>query len=81
MPTNEMINQWGPAVIVCLTIIVGLFYNNQRISDFKDAISKQFEDFKKYNEDSKKDLYRYLDSKFKSIEDRLDKLENPIKVK
>jgi hypothetical protein len=66
----NQINNWGPALIVVLAITIGNIYNNQRITDLKNAIDKRFED-----------LYRYLDVKFKSLEDRLTKLEDQKTVK
>ena len=65
-----IINMWGPAIIVCLTVILSLFHQNKRIDDLKSQVDTRFSD-----------LYRYLDGKFKAIEDRLEKLENQKVIK
>jgi len=48
-----MVNEWGPAILVCLTVIMGLLYSNSRQSDLRndmnarfDAIDKRFDDLK-----------------------------------
>ena len=32
----QIINNWGPAVMVCFTVIIGLFYSNQRLTDLRN---------------------------------------------
>ncbi len=30
---NTILSQWGPAILVCFTVIIGLFYQNARMTD------------------------------------------------
>jgi hypothetical protein len=64
---NNILNQWGPALLVCFTVIIGLFYQNTRMSDFKGAIDKRFDDLKDY-----------IKSEFRRVDERIDRLESPL---
>jgi len=63
MIDHQLINNWGPAVIVCITILIGLFYNNQRITDLRNDLKIHLDQ-----------IYK----KFDKLESRLDKIENDI---
>ena len=64
---NNILNQWGPALLVCFTVIIGLFYQNTRMSDFKGAIDKRFDNLKDY-----------IKSEFRRVDERIDRLESPL---
>jgi len=56
----QTLNNWGPISIVILGYVIGLYFQNKRLDDFKEG------------------LYKYLDAKFKSLEDRLEKVEKKL---
>ena len=35
-----MINEWGPAVLVCLTVVVGIITNNKRLDDVNKRLDE-----------------------------------------
>ncbi len=55
---NTILSQWwGPALLVCFTVIIGVFYQNTRLNDLKDAFNRRFDDMGKRFDDVK-DLYK-----------------------
>jgi len=64
---NNILSQWGPALLVCFTVVIGLVYQNTRISDLKWSMDKRFDDLKDY-----------IRSEFKRVDERIDRLESPI---
>ena len=78
---NSILSQWGPALLVCFTVVLGLFYQNSRMSDLnrriddlKGSIDKRFEDMGKRFDD----LKDYIKSEFKRVEERIERIESPI---
>jgi hypothetical protein len=65
--TRIFLNIWGPALLVCSTVIVGLLYQNTRMNDLKDAFNTRFDDLKDY-----------IKSEFKRVDERIDRLEERI---
>lgn len=49
----NLLNNWGPIVLVILAYAFGVYLQNRQLDIFKEG------------------LYKYLDAKFKAIEDRL----------
>jgi hypothetical protein len=52
------INLWGPAIMVCLTVILGFIWRNSRLTDLRryvearfNAIDKRFDDMNKHFDD------------------------------
>jgi CHASE1-domain containing sensor protein len=37
------LNFWGPAVLICFSLLVGLFYQNSRINDLKDNFNNRID--------------------------------------
>jgi hypothetical protein len=64
---NAIFAQWGPSLMVCFTIVIGLFYSNSRLNDLKDAFNKRIDDLKDY-----------IGSEFKRVDERIDRLESPL---
>jgi len=62
---NSFLNIWGPALLVCFTVVVGLFYQNTRMNDLKDAINGRFDDMKDY-----------MKSEFKRVDERIDRIDS-----
>jgi hypothetical protein len=71
---NTILSQWGPALLVCFTVIIGLFYQNTRINDLRAFFDKRFDDMGKRFDDLK-DLMK---SEFKRVDERIDRLESPL---
>ena len=72
--TNAILSQWGPDLLICFTVVVGLIYQNTRMTDMRDALSKRFDDMGKRFDDLK-DLMK---SEFKRVDERIDRLESPL---
>ncbi len=71
---NTILSQWGPALLICCTVVLGFFYQNgrmndlgRRIDDLKGSIDKRFDDLKDY-----------IRSEFKRVDERIDRLESPL---
>ncbi len=64
---NNILNHWGPASLVCFTLVIGLFYQNTRMNDMRDLFNKRFDDLK--------DLMK---SEFNRVDERIDRLESPL---
>ena len=67
---NTILRQWGPALLVCFTVVLGLFYQNarmsdlnKRIDDLKGSIDKRFDDMNKRFDD----LKDYIKAEFKRV--------------
>jgi hypothetical protein len=69
---NSFLNIWGPALLVCFTVVVGLFYQNTRMNDLKDAMNGRFEDMGKRFDDMKD----YMKSEFKRVDERIDRIDS-----
>ena len=62
---------WGPAFLICLTVVIGIFYNNARLGDF----SRRLDDAGKRGDD----IRSYIDARFNGIDRRFDDLKDFIK--
>ena len=72
-----MINAWGPAILVCLTIVVGLFYSNARITDLRNEttalrndMSARFEAMEKRFNGRFDDLKDWIRAELRRLEER-----------
>jgi hypothetical protein len=82
---NAILSQWGPALLVCFTVVLGLFYQNSRINDLnrriddlKASFDKRFDDLKASIDKRFDDMKDYIRSEFKRVDERIDRLESPI---
>jgi hypothetical protein len=82
---NTILSQWGPALLVCFTVIIGLFYQSARMTDLRSSIDKRFDDMSKRFDDMKSsfdkrfdDLKDLMKSEFKRVDERIDRLESPL---
>ena len=88
---NAILSQWGPALLVCFTVVLGLFYQNarmsdlnKRIDDLKGSFDKRFDDLKgsidkRFDDMNKRfdDLKDYIKAEFKRVDERIERLESP----
>ena len=74
---NTIPSQWGPAVLVCFTVVLGMFFQNSRISDLKSSVNKRFDDLKTSIDNRFDDMKDYIKSEFKHVAERIDRLESP----
>jgi hypothetical protein len=79
------INQWGPALLVCFTILLGIIINNLRVSDFRIEMNNRITDLKsemnsRFSNMNNRftDLKDFIHSENKRLEDRIERLEHPI---
>jgi len=75
---NTILSQWGPALLVCFTVIVGLFYQNTRMTDLRASLDKRFDDMKSSFDKRFDDLKDLMKSEFKRVDERIDRLESPL---
>jgi len=66
---NTLLNQWGPALLVCFTVIIGLFYQNARLSDLRASLDRRFDDLKDSFEKRFDDLRSSIDNRFDDLKD------------
>jgi hypothetical protein len=82
---NTILSQWGPALLICFTVVLGLFYQNsrmgdlgRRIDDLKGSIDKRIDDLKGSLDKRFDDLKDCIKSEFKRADERIDRLESPL---
>ena len=89
---NTILSQWGPALLICFTVVLGLFYQNgrindlgrriddlnRRIDDLKGSIDRRIDDLKGSIDKRFDDLKDYIRSEFKRVDERIDRLESPL---
>ena len=89
---NAILNQWGPALLIGFTVVLGLFYQNsrmndlgKRIDDVKGSLDKRIDDLKgsidkRFDDMGKRfdDLKDYIKSEFKRVDERIERLESPL---
>jgi hypothetical protein len=64
---TQALNNWGPVVIIILGYIIGFYFQNKRLDDFKEGLYKYL--------DAK---FESINIRLKAVEDRLDKVEKRI---
>jgi hypothetical protein len=65
------LNIWGPALLVCITILVGILTNNKRIDDLRTDLTGQIVALRT-------DLTARIEGLEKRLVDRLERLEHPV---
>jgi hypothetical protein len=63
---NSAISNWGPAAPVCVTILVGIVFNNSRINDLRSYIDARFNGVDKRFDD----LKDFVKSEVRRLEER-----------
>ena len=61
---NGVLAAWGPSLLICLTVVLGILYNNSRLSDLNSRLS---------------DLRSYMDARFNAVDKRFDDMKDFIK--
>lgn len=86
---NPIINQWGPIAVIVGGYLLGIYFQNRRIDDLRDAMSKRFDDLRDSMNKRFDDLHDSMNKRFddshdllksevKRLDDRFDRLEHPI---
>ena len=68
------INQWGPVAVIVGGYLLGIFFQNRRIDDFRDSINRHLDDLR----DLLKSEVKRLEERLDHVEARLGRLENAI---
>ncbi len=74
MDVINAVNLWGPALLVCLTVVLGVFWGNSRLNDLRSYIDARFNaqdkrfDAQDQRFDDMKDLIR---SEVRRLEERI----------
>ena len=76
---NNILSQWGPALLVCFTVVLGLFYQNSRMTDLNkriDDLNKRMDDLNRRIDDMRAafdkrfvDLKALIDHRFDDLKD------------
>ena len=65
---------WAATAVIVLGYIVGFYFQNKRLDDFRSEVDHRFAEVNHRFDD----LIRYIEARLKAIEDRLDRLEHPV---
>jgi hypothetical protein len=75
---NAALTSWGPALLICLTVIIGIVYNSSRITGLRsymdarfNAVDRRFDDMKGDVNQRFDDMRDLLKSEIKRHEDRV----------
>jgi hypothetical protein len=75
-------NGWGQVIVILLGILVGVLFNNVRLTDLRSHVDKRIDDLvrslSKRMDDLDKSLRDFIHSEIKRLEDRIARLEHPI---
>ncbi len=77
-PVQPLVMNWGPAIVILFGILMGVLFNNARITDLRTTMDKRFDEQDKRFEARLTDLKDLIRSEVRRIEDRLERLERPI---
>jgi hypothetical protein len=79
---NSAINIWGPALLVCFTVLIGILTNNKRIDDLWSDLTGRIDGLEKQLnsriDDLRSDLIAGIEGLEKRLVDRLERLEHPV---
>lgn len=64
-------NGWGQVIVILLGILVGVLFNNVRLTDLRSHLDKRIDDLDR-------SLRDFIHSEIKRLEDRIARLEHPI---
>ncbi len=67
------INLWGLAILVCLTVALGIVWNNSRISDLRSYMDARFNGVDKRFDDMKD----FIKSEVRRLEERTNLVNRP----
>jgi DnaJ-domain-containing protein 1 len=67
----QMANQWGPALLVALTVAVGIFTNDQRLNQLERSLTKRMDELKELWRSELRRVEEVLDARLKHIEEIL----------
>jgi len=73
---KAILNQWGPELLVCFTLIFGLFYQNSRMNDLGkriDDVNKRIDDLRAAFDGRIDDLKASFDKRFDDLKSSIDK--------
>jgi|GEM_PF-5352826 len=68
---SALLSEWGPALLVCFTVVIRLFYQNTRMNDLNSPIS----DLNTRMDDIKKSLDTRMDDLKRSVDTQIDDLK------
>jgi len=75
-----VLNEWGPKILVCLTVVLGIVYQNARMSDFRSEINARLSDFRSHLDGHIDDLRDLVKSEIARVEKRIEARALPPKA-
>jgi hypothetical protein len=75
---TPIVNQWGPVAVIVAGYLLGIYFQNRRIDDLRDSMTKCLDDLRDTLNKRFDDLHDLLKSEVKRVEERLDRLEHPV---
>lgn len=70
-----MVSEWGPAILVCLTVAVGLLFSNSRQTDLRNEMNARFEGMEKRFDKRFDDLKDWIRAELRRIEERTSPIQ------
>lgn len=64
-----IVTSYGPALLICLTVVIGIVYNSSRVTDLRSYMDARFNAVDKRIDDSQHETNRRLDDMNKRIDD------------
>lgn len=62
-----ILNNWAPVAVIIIGYVVGLYFQNKRLDDFKEGLYRYLDA-----------RFKAIEDRLDKIESRLDKLETPV---
>jgi predicted Holliday junction resolvase-like endonuclease len=75
---GAMMNQWGPALLVVLSILLTVLYNNKRLDDLRSEVNVRIDDLQRNFNARFDDLQAEINRRFDDVNRRLDSLEKRV---
>ena len=72
-PMNAALANWGPELLVCFTVVIGIVYNSSRFSDLRSYMDARFN----ANDKRIEDLKDFLRSEIRRLEERSSPIHRP----
>jgi hypothetical protein len=67
-----MVNEWGPAILVCFTVLIGVVMNNKRIDDLRSELTGKIDGLEKRLNGRIDDLRSEMIARIDALEKRVD---------
>lgn len=74
----NQLQQWGPVAVIVAGYLLGFYFQNRRIDDLRDSLSKRMDDLR----DAMNRRFDHMDARmnlrFDATNERIARLEHPL---